>query len=223
MFVADYSNHKIRRVEVATGEVTTIAGSGEHGDEDGVGEAAEFCCPAGIALSPDRSALFVADQGGDKIRRVEVATGAVTTIAGSGEGGDADGEGEAEEFCGPRGLAISPDGGALFVVDQGSHKIRRVEVATGEVTTIAGSGTRGSTDGVGDAAQFYNPCGIAIRPDAGALFVADFGNHKIRRVEVATGEVTTIAGSGTEGSTDGVGEASEFSYPTEVAISADGS
>ena len=117
LFVADCENHKIRRVEVATGEVTTVAGSGENGDADGVGEAAQFRYPTGIAISPDGSALFVADCCNYKIRRVEVATGAVTTIAGSGTAGSADGVGDAAEFDGPRGIAISRDGGALFVAD----------------------------------------------------------------------------------------------------------
>jgi len=223
VFVADWSNDEIRRVEVATGEVTTLAGSGENGDADGVGDAAEFCGPRGLATSPDGSALFVADWSNHKIRRVEVATGSVTTIAGSGDEGDADGVGDAAEFYYPRDISISPDGGALFVADYENHMIRRVEVATGAVTTVVGSGIRGSVDGVGDAAQFCTPTGIALSPDGGVLFVADKGNHKIRRVEVATGEVTTIAGSGTRGSVDGVGDAAAFSYPTEVAISPDGS
>ena len=137
-FVEDFDNNKIRRVEVATGAVTTLAGSGQVGGADGVGDAAQFCSPAGIAISPDGSALFVADHDNQKIRRVEVATGAVTTLAGSGEDGDADGVGVAARFCYPRGIAISPDGSALFVADSSNHKIRRVEVATGAVTTLAG-------------------------------------------------------------------------------------
>ncbi|EOD20495.1 hypothetical protein EMIHUDRAFT_208373 [Emiliania huxleyi CCMP1516] len=223
VFVADFSNHEIRRVEVATGAVTTLAGSGEEGAADGVGDAAEFDSPYGVALSSDASALFVADSSNHKIRRVEVATGAVTTLAGSGESGDADGVGDAAQFCSPLGLAISPDGSALFVADYSNNKIRRVEVATGAVTTLAGSGEDGGADGVGDAAQFCYPHGISISPDGGALFVADVDNHKIRRVEVATGEVTTLAGSGTRGSTDGVGDASELNGPVEVALSPDGS
>ncbi|EOD04281.1 hypothetical protein EMIHUDRAFT_372600, partial [Emiliania huxleyi CCMP1516] len=176
-----------------------------------------------IATSPNESAAFVADYSSHKIRRVEVATGAVTMLAGSGNDGAADSVGDAAQFCYPTGIAISPDSSALFVTDFGSHKIRRVEVATGEVTTLAGSGESGDADGVGDAAQFCYPTGIAISPDGGALFVADYGNDKIRRVEVATGEVTTIAGSGTSGSADGVGDAAEFDEPEDVAISADGS
>ena len=112
---------------------------------------------------------------------MEVATGAVTTLAGSGEEGDADGVGGAAQFCGPRGLAISPDGSALFVADNDNHKIRRVEVATGAVTTLAGSGAMGSADGVGGAAEFRCPWGVTVSPDGSALFVADSDNHKIRR------------------------------------------
>ena len=97
--MADYNNHKIRRVAVATGAVTTVASSGEEGDEDGVGGAAEFDGPSGIAISPDGSVLFVADFGGYTIRRVEVATGVVTTVAGSGAEGSADGVGGAAEFA----------------------------------------------------------------------------------------------------------------------------
>ena len=82
-----------------------------------------------------------------------------------------------------RGVALSPDG-ALFVADLNNHKIRRVEVATGAVTTVACSGTEGGSDGVGEAAEFHNPVGITISPDGSALFVAEYGNHKIRRVEL---------------------------------------
>ena len=87
----------------------------------------------------------------------------------------------------------------------------------------AGSGAYRFSDGVGGAAQLYNPNGVAISPDGGALFVADEVNHKIRRVEVATGAVTTVAGSGTAGSADGVGGTAQFGYPSGVAVSADGS
>ncbi|EOD14313.1 hypothetical protein EMIHUDRAFT_71960, partial [Emiliania huxleyi CCMP1516] len=223
LFVVDIFNHKIMQVEAAAGTVTTIAGSGEFGDTDGVGGTAQFANPCGVVISPDGSVLFVADMHNHKIRRVEVATGAVTTLAGSGTAGSADGVGGAAQFYRPTGVAISPDGSALFVADFSNHQIRRVEVATGAVTTLAGSDTRGSADGMGGAAQFTNPRGLAISPDGSALFVTDANNHKIRRVEVATGAVTTVAGSGTEGSADGVGGAAQFRRPLGVAISTDGS
>ncbi|EOD32441.1 hypothetical protein EMIHUDRAFT_253355, partial [Emiliania huxleyi CCMP1516] len=174
-----------------------------------------------IALSPDGSALFVADCDNHKIRRVEVATGTVSTLAGSGGEGDADGMADAAQFQDLYGVTISPDGSVLFVAD--FCKIRRVEVATGAVTALAGSGEGGDADGVGDAAQFNDIFGVTISPDGSALFVADFGNRKIRRVEVATGAVTTVAGSGAQGSADGVGGAAQFSRPATVAVSPDGS
>ena len=167
--MADYNNHKIRRVAVATGAVTTVAGSGEEGDEDGVGGAAQFACPAGVAVSPDGSALFVADLWNHKIRRVEVATGAVTTVAGSGAEGSADGVGGAAQFNSPIGIDVSPDGSALFVAEFWNHKIRHVEVARGAVTTLAGSSTAGSADGVGGEAQLDNPVSVALSPDGSTL------------------------------------------------------
>ena len=90
-----------------------------------------------------------------------------------------------------------------------------MEVATGAVTTLAGSGTLGSADGVDGAAEFKCPYDVAISPDGGALFVSDHINHKIRRVEVATGAVTTVAGS-TAGSTDGVGGAAQLRLPSQA-------
>ena len=175
------------------------------------------------AASPDGSAVFVADFMNHEIRRVEVATGAVARLAGGGGAGNEDGVGDAAQFCAPTGIAISPDGSALFVTDQFNHEIRRGEVATGEVTTLAGSGEEGDADGVGDAAEFYCPAGIAISPDGSVLFVVDHGNDKIRLVGVATGAVTTLAGSGENGDADGVGDAAEFATPYDMAISTDGS
>ena len=107
-------------------------------------------------------------------------------------------------------MAISLDGSALFVADYSNHKVRRVQVATGAVTTLAGNGASGDADGVGGAARFYSPCGITISPDGSALFVTDYANHKVRRVEVATGAVATLAGNGAEGDADGVGGAVRF-------------
>ncbi|EOD13320.1 hypothetical protein EMIHUDRAFT_246966 [Emiliania huxleyi CCMP1516] len=93
--------------------------------------------------------------------------------------GDADGVGDAAEFYNPRGIVTSPDGGALFVADWSNHKIRRVEVATGAVTILAGSGTRGREDGVGDSAEFYDPTEVALSPDGSTLFVGSYGGLRL--------------------------------------------
>eukprot|EP00947_MAST-08B_sp_MAST-8B-sp1_P004768 g4768.t1 len=220
LFVSDWGSEKIREVNVADGAVTTLAGSGEDGSEDGVGAAASFSSPRGLALSPDGEQLFVSDSGSGKIRAVNVADGAVTTLAGSGEEGSEDGVGAAASFEAPTGLALSPDGKQLFVADAGGHKIRVVNVVDGAVTTLSGSGVPRSEDGVGAAASFYDPYGLALSPDGKQLFVSE--HDKIRVVNVADGAVTTLAGSGVPRSEDGVGADASFNVPYGLALSPDG-
>ncbi|MCU0292904.1 MAG: hypothetical protein MUF10_13080, partial [Thermoanaerobaculaceae bacterium] len=207
VLVADSWNHTIRRIVVATGEVTTLAGTaGSSGDSDGTGEEAQFGCPSGVAADGSGD-VIVADTWNHTIRRIVVATRAVTTLAGiAGFGGSADGTGVVVRFKNPCGVAVD-GGGNLFVADTANHTIRRIEVATGEVTTLAGTaGSSGSADGIGPAARFKNPYGVAA-DGMGNVFVADTNNHTIRRIVVATGEVTTLAGrAGSYGSVDGVGE-----------------
>ena len=210
LYVVDSSNHMIRKVVIATGEVTTIAGSTTSGSADGIGTAARFYYPLGITT--DGTNLYVVDSSNHMIRKVVIATGEVTTIAGSTTSGSADGIGTAARFYYP--LGITTDGTNLYVVDSSNHMIRKVVIATGEVTTIAGSTTSGSADGIGTAARFYYPLGITT--DGTNLYVVDGSNHMIRKVVIATGEVTTVAGSTTSGSVDGIGATARFNYPAGI-------
>ncbi len=192
LFVADSFNHTIRKVDMVTGAVTTLAGTpGKSGAADGKGGAARFCVPRGLAT--DGTNLFVADSMNHSLRRVVIATGEVTTLAGSArEWGSVDGKGTAARFFAPHGIA--GDGTSLFVSDTNNHTLRRVVIATGEVTTVAGSpGNQGTADGIGTNARFFAPHGITT--DGTFLFVADTGSDTIRKVEIATGAVTTLAGS----------------------------
>jgi hypothetical protein len=211
VYVTDMDNHVIRRISIATGEVTTIAGSpGQTGSADGIGSAARFNGPEGLGM--DEANLYVSDSGNFTIRKIEIATGEVTTIAGSpGQSGFADGVGAEARFLYPE--TITTDGTALYLPDSENRVIRRVEIATGEVTTIAGSpGQVGSTDGTGSAARFNRPIGITT--DGVNLYVSDADGYTVRKVVIATGEVTTIAGSPGEGGTaDGTGSAARFDYP----------
>src|SRR5262249_29014901 len=130
--------------------------------------------------------------------------------------GDSDGSGADARFVSPEGLAIASDGN-LYVADNGSHTIRKVEIATAFVTTFAGMpGMAGSTDGVGEAARFSGPRGLtADRSDN--LYVADAGNSTVRAISITTGAVTTLAGSaGQTGSQEGVGTAARVRNPTDV-------
>ena len=213
LYVADRLNHRIRKIEIATGIVTTVAGS-TSGFTDGVGALAQFNTPQGVCVDGSGN-LFVGDSFNSRIRKVVLATGAVTTLAGSSLG-FMDGTGTAARFN--QALGLCSDGTNLYVADQGNHRIRKIEIATGIVTTIAGN-TSGFMDGIGSAAQFNTPQGICL-DGAGNLFVTDLLNHRIRKIVIATGTVTTIAGNGTAGFMNGVGTAALFNSP--AGICADG-
>jgi sugar lactone lactonase YvrE len=204
LLVADTGNHVIRRVTLG-GDVTTEAGNPPRvGSADGTGAAARFAGPAGVAVVGDN--VFVADTENHMIRRI-TSTGAVTTLAGAaGAEGSADGTGSAARFRFPGGIASL--GGDLFVSDSENHTIRKV-TTSGVVTTLAGNpGATGSADGTGTAARFNNPQGVVAL--GGDLYVADSGNHTIRKV-TTSGAVTTLAGSpGVPGSDDGTGSLARF-------------
>lgn len=215
LYVADVGNHTIRKVVIATGAVTTLAGqAGSLGAVDGTGAAARFNYP--VSITTDGSNLYVGDEGNDSIRKVVIATGVVTTVAGSISGhGSNDGVGTAASFYHPDG--ITTDGTNLFVSDTNNHTIRKIVIATRVVSTLAGTaGSYGATDGTGATARFFNPLGITT--DGTNLYVADWGNKTIRKVVISTGVVTTVAGSAASaaGSTDGTGAAARFDRPWGV-------
>jgi sugar lactone lactonase YvrE len=215
VYVADFINHKIRKITPA-GVVSTFAGSGFTGSTDGTGTAASFRNPSGVAVDASGN-VYVADYGNHKIRKI-TPSGVVSTFAGSGTQGSADATGTAASFNAPFGLAVDASGN-IYVADTGNHKIRKITPA-GVVSTLAGSGSYGSTDGTGTAAIFAFPNGVALDA-SGNVYVADTNNNKIRKITSA-GVVSTFAGSGTQGSIDGTGTAASFDYPTGVAVDASG-
>ena len=173
--------------------VNTLAGQPlTSGSADGIGSAARFYYPSGVAAD-NAGNLYVADTDNDTIRKIVAATGAVTTLAGqAGSSGSDDGVASAARFNGPSGVAV--DGaGDVYVADTLNNTLRKI-TASGVVSTLAGlTETAGSTDGTGSAALFWGPQGLAI-DSGGNLYVADTNNHTIRKVVPATGVVTTVAG-----------------------------
>jgi uncharacterized protein affecting Mg2+/Co2+ transport len=215
VYVADNNNHTIRKITPA-GLVSTFAGSGTAGSVDGIGTAASFYYPTKLALD-NLGNVYVADLRNHKIRKITPA-GVVSTLAGSGTIGDTDATGAGASFNYPTGVALDTDGN-VYVSDGSNHKIRKI-TSSGEVSTFAGSGTIGASDGIGTAASFYGPNGIAIDA-SGNLYVADRDNYKIRKITPA-GLVSTLAGTGLSGSDDGIDVVASFNNPLGVGTDASG-
>jgi len=214
-YVADYTSHTIRKITPA-GQVSTFAGSaGTAGAADGLGSVARFNSPLNVALD-DAGNVYVADTYNHAIRKITPA-GMVSTLAGTaGVVGSSDGTGPAALFNTPCGVAVDAAKN-VYVGDSGNRTIRKITSA-GLVSTLAGTaGVQGSTDGVGPAAQFSTPFGLAVDA-SGGLYVADGYNHTIRKI-TSTAEVSTMAGlAGIPGDADGVGAAAQFRVPTFVAL-----
>jgi len=196
--------------------VSLLAGDGRDGVIDGPASASRFSDPYGVAIGP-RGVVYVADGGeANRIRLIQT-DGAVSTLAG-GKEGFADGIGAAAAFHTPSALALDHEGN-LYVADTGNHAIRKV-APDGLVTTLAGSGSPGYLDGVGRAAQFNGPVGVAV-DDAGIVYVADTYNDRIRRI-APDGTVTTLAGNGKPGLLDGALPDAGFDTPSALAAGRDG-
>ena len=180
--------------------VSTFAGSGSPGATNAKGTAASFNRPEG-GVFDSKGNLYVADYGNNEIRKIDTA-GNVTTYAGTGQPGFGNGSATTATFMNPSGVAIDNHGN-LFVTDQGNNAIRMID-PNGNVTTIAGSGASGAHNGTGTNATFNGPIGLGVDTLGGNIFVGDANNNMIREINIASGAVTTYAGSTTSGSKDTV-------------------
>jgi len=213
IYVADDDNHSIRKI-TTSGVVSTLAGNGTPGFADGTGTSAQFNSPLGVALDVAGN-IYVADGDNNRIRKITPA-GVVSTFAGSGIYGFADGPGATARFSDVYGLTVDADGN-VFVADTFNHRIRKI-TASGVVTTLAGS-TQGFADGSGTVAKFNNPIGVAVDP-TGTVFITDSGNSLIRKI-TASGVVTTLAGS-IHGFADGPATEAQFFNPCGLYINSAG-
>ncbi len=217
VYVADNQNNRIRKI-TPSGIVSTLAGSGLAGSDDGIGTTAKFNGPNGLCADITGN-IYVVEAYNHKIRKI-TPTGEVTTFAGSGIGGYVDGLGTASKFYFPFGIC-SDSSGNIYVADSGNNRIRKI-TPSGVVSTLAGSGPSGPggyADGIGSSARFNNPCGVCS-DSSGNIYVADTQNNRIRKI-TPSGVVTTFAGSG-GGYLDGTGNAAQFGNPRGLCSDSSG-
>ncbi len=216
IYVADTGNSKIRKI-TPEGVVSTFSGNGTIGSTNGDPDLASFNLPTDVIVSAVGT-VYVADHDNNKIRKI-TAAGVVSTLAGNGAAGAVNGNSTAASFNGPFGVAVDENDN-VYIAEPQNRKIRKITSA-GDVTTVAGTGSYGATDGDATVASFANPTDIAV-DRMGNLYVADGSNHKIRKI-TPSGMVSTFAGTGVQGATDGLLSNATFSFPSCITIDAEGS
>ena len=203
VFIADRLNACVRFVQAGSGKIFTMAGTGKAGysGDGGIATMAQLKEPNGLALD-NAGHLLIADVADNRIRSVNLSSGTITTLAGTGEQSD-DGDGDVaarSALNGARAVAAAPDGN-LYICERSGHRIREIEHRIGIIRTIAGTGKPGySGDGRSAVlAAFNGPKWITLAPDK-SLYVVDTENNVVRRIADSTGIITTIAGCGIRGS-----------------------
>lgn len=200
LYVADLNNNQIRKIE-PNAEVSTFAGNANLGSIDGTATQASFANPAGIAANGTGD-FYVTDNLSGYVRKIN-SSGEVSTLNGT-----------TELFNGPCGLTLDRDGN-IYIADVNSHTIKKIDPLL-RISVVAGSGNPGSADGPGLSSSFKNPFSVTS-DQYHNLYVADFGNHLIRKIG-EDGEVTTVAGTGTIGDADGDVSIASFNYPSGIVI-----
>ena len=224
VYIADRDNQRIRKVDAATGDISTIAGTGAggFGGDGGPAAAAQLNAPSDATLDAAGN-VYIADRINQRIRKVDAASGVISTIAGTGAGGFGGdgGPAAAAQFNFPNSAALDAAGN-VYIADRENHRIRRVDAASGEISTVAGTGEAGFSGdgGPAAAAQLRLPRDTAVDA-AGNLYIADTNNRRIRKVDAATGNISTIAGNGNP--VDGIGDGcaatgAQLSRPYGVAV-----
>jgi sugar lactone lactonase YvrE len=222
LFIVESQENRVRRVDARTGIITTIAGNGKKAFSGDRGLATDASLNYPLAAVVDKEGnLFVSDIGG-RVRRINAKTRIITTVAGNGELGDR-GAGDRRPairagLSRPSDLALDNEEN-LYIADDLDHRIRRVDMKTGIITTVAGGGRSLGDGGSAIHARLNFPMGIAF-DKRNNMFIADYQNNRIRRVDARTKVITTVAGNGLDGSSGDGGPAIEASvhYPSNVAV-----
>jgi sugar lactone lactonase YvrE len=231
--------NRVRKVTAGSGIITTVAGNGGpdgfggftdtggFSGDGGAATAAGLNYPRGVAMDSAGN-LFIADTQNHRIRKVAAGSGIITTVAGSGPigfgSGGLGGDGGAATAAGlnqPHGVALDSVGN-LYIADSGNNRIRKVTAGSGIITTVAGGGSGGDGSAATGAGLSF-PSGVAVDP-IGNLYIADFLNHRIRKVGAGSGIITTVAGNGSQGFSgdSGAATAAGLNYPFGIALDSAG-
>jgi DNA-binding beta-propeller fold protein YncE len=228
LFIADSNNHVIRKVDAQNRYITTVVGNNSLGagfsGDYGPATAAQLNTPDGVAIAPDGD-LIVADSHNHRVRRVDRETGEIITIAGSGRDGYSgdDGPGTEAELNTPSAVAAARNGD-IYIADTLNYRVRMIDHATGFIHTVAGLGTPGDGEPVGDggpatSAYLNMPSDVAIGP-GGDVYIADMHHQRVRLVDAKTRIISTVAGTGRWGYTGDGGPATQASLagPAGIAV-----
>ena len=226
LYIADEGNHRVRKVDTS-GNISTVAGTGISGfsSDGGAATSARLSFPRGVALDGSGN-LYIADSGNNRIRKVDATTGNISTVAGTGTAGSGGDGGMATSATLNQPYGVALDGvGNLYIAEYFGNRIRRVDATTGNISTVAGTGAPGfgGDSGAATSATLRIPQGIAL-DSSGNLYIADTFNHRIRKVDAATGVISTVAGTGTVGfgGDGGAATSARLSFPRGVALDGSG-
>ncbi len=229
IYIPDSTNNVVREVAASSGIITTIAGTGTQGysGDGGAATSSELNTPMAVAVDASGN-VYIADAGNNRIRKITVSSGMITTVVGtgvagySGDGGAATGA----ELWDPLGIAFD-SAGNLYIADTQNSVIREVASSTGIITTVAGNGFPGYSGDGGPARsaqlEFWGPGAIAF-DSSGNLYIADTDNQVVRKVTVSSGTISTIAGNGSAGyaGDNGPATSAELNYPVALSVDAAG-
>jgi RHS repeat-associated protein len=227
IYIADTSNNRVRMVAASTGIISTIAGNGTYGygGDGGTATNAHLALPSGVAVDTCGN-IYISDTGNNRIRKVTGSPGTISTAAGNGTAGYSGDNGAATsaELNYPNGISVDSSCN-LYIADLSNERIRKVTISTGKISTVAGNGTVGFSGdgGAATGAELGYPSGVAVDSSSN-IYIADSNNNRIRKVTASSGNISTIAGNGTQGySGDGASSTSaEMNGPWDVAIDSSG-
>src|ERR1700733_2883779 len=228
IYIADFTNNRIRKVTTSSGYISTVAGSGTAGyfGDGAAATSAELETPSGVAVDSSGN-IYIADRTNDRVRKVTISSGYISTVAGNGSscssptGGCGDGSAATSaNLTSPNSVALDSSGN-IYIADSGDNRIREVNISTGSISTVAGNGTPGYSGdgGAATSAEIDGPNGAAL-DSSGNIYISDTQNRRIRLVNPGSGHISTLAGSGTQGATGNGGPATsaELDDPKQIAV-----